>query len=334
VWTQLLARFPDEVGVYAGQGRALRECGQLEPSERALSLALDRFPGRFELELELALTLSVQRQWRKVLPLWASLKTRYPGNAAVQWAIDYVLDPALLDQATLGNESFVIPPILRTSTRDESLHARECTSLLDRFESLGDSCELALLQRLYNVNNVSLLRWADTPPAALVAALNDDLGGVGDARYTIVTVKGNEYLTADTRYSMSSHTFTLASAEPIETFSAEQCGRIQWLRERLIEGLKSADKIFVYAYKEGISDTHVVQLHEALCRYSPKNILVCMRLEDAAHAAGSVEQVREGLFMGYLDRFSTIDIPVDAWLSVCREVASRLTLKGLSAATL
>ena len=333
VWTKIGARFPHDVSGPVGLAHTLRTSGQLERAEQALAEAMQRFPENVELEVQQALTWSAGRQWPKALNLWASLKERFPNHAQVLWGISYVIDQAVIDQAAAVNEPFEIPATLKQGPIDQSAEAKHLSQLLNRFESMGDSCEFAMVQRLYNVNNLSLLRWASTPPEQLIAALNNDLAGVGDPQNTIIAVTGDEYTTEDTRYYMHSHTFTAPSAEPIEIFGPEQCRRIQWLRGRFIQGLKAAGKILVYVYRYGITDPQVAALYEAVCRYNPENLLVCVKLQTPEHPPGSVEHPQTGLFLGYLDRFSTIDISVDGWLTLCRQVAARLPALPESAKT-
>jgi tetratricopeptide (TPR) repeat protein len=324
VWTAIETRFPHDVRGPVGLAHTLRASGQLERAEQSLAEAAQRFSGNVEIEVQLALTLSAGRQWPKALALWASLKERFPQHSQVTWGISHIIDQAVIDQAAAVNEPFEIPPTLAQGPVDQSAEVKSLSKLLNRFESMGDSCEFAMVQRLYNVNNLSLLRWASTPPDMLLAALDLDLAGVGDPQNTIIAVSGDEYTTEDTRYYMHSHTFTAPAAEPLESFGPEQCRRIQWLRGRFLLGLKAAAKIWVYTYRGGITDPQQTELYGAVCRYNPDNVLLCVKLQTPEHPLGSVEEIQAGLFVGYLDRFSTIDISVDGWLTLCRQVAARL----------
>jgi hypothetical protein len=120
---------------------------------------------------------------------------------------------------------------------------------------------------------------------------------------------------------MLSHTFTSAAVEPLELFGPEQCRRIQWLRRKLLEALSTAAKTFVYTAKRGLTDAQAGALLAALQRYSAKNRLLCVCVEAPGRPAGTVQQRGQGLFLGYIDRLSTVDISVDVWLQLCRQVA-------------
>jgi hypothetical protein len=58
--------------------------------------------------------------------------------------------------------------------------------------------------------------------------------------------------------------------------------------------------------------------------YSANAKLLCMRVKDERHPPGTVERVRAGLWIGYLGKFSTVDIPVANWLTVCKAVAEQV----------
>ena len=324
LWTAIRQRFPDSPMGSLGLGHALRDCGKLEQSADVLNSALVRFSDNIQLEVHLALTLSAQRQWPRALALWESLKVRFPDDGDVRWGIAQVLDKALSDQAAGFGDPFEIPAILLSHEVDNSEYIKNLSVLFKRFESLGDTCEFGMVQRMFNADQVSLLRWAATTPENLVIALNDRFAGVGEPEYTIITDNGDEYTTEDRRYLMHSHTFTSPKSEPIELFAPEQCRRLQWLRNKLLDNLGAAAKIFVYKFEDGLTNSDIFALYDSLCRYSPNIVLLCVKLQEVDHPSGTVESFGRGLFVGYLDKFSTVDISVGAWIGLCQAVTRLL----------
>jgi hypothetical protein len=123
---------------------------------------------------------------------------------------------------------------------------------------------------------------------------------------------------------MYSHTSTAPSSEPIDVFSAEQCRRLQWLRRKLLNDLAAARKIFVYQSEDGMTDQEAKELHSALCRYNEGIALFCVRLEEKGHPAGTLDQIHNRLFAGYIDKMSTVDISVGLWVSLCQRVAMEI----------
>jgi hypothetical protein len=129
----------------------------------------------------------------------------------------------------------------------------------------------------------------------------------------------------DRRYGMQSHTFTPPSSEPLEVFAAEQCRRLQWLRRKLIADLTAAKKIYVYKSDDGVTDSQLSALKAAIARYNPKNILFCVRLAEPDHPVGKLIRVDERLFVGYIDKFSTVNISVNTWIGLCKAVREQVS---------
>jgi hypothetical protein len=196
-------------------------------------------------------------------------------------------------------------------------------ALFKRFESLGNDCEFGLVQRIYKAENLGLLRWAQTPLSGLIQALDARFEEFGSAQHTALRVEGNEYLIGDERFGMALHTFTSPATVPMEDFAAEQYRRLQWLRRKLLEDLSAAKKIFVFKSPQAL-EADVLALYRALQRYAPGIALLFVRLQDATHPAGSVHRIQDTLFVGYLDRFSTVDISVRHWVQLCTQVAADL----------
>jgi tetratricopeptide (TPR) repeat protein len=317
-----LERFPESLALLATHAHCLRKSGQLSAAKAALELALERFPDDLPLGVEKAFTLSELRDWPAALALWEALKRRHPQHEGLAANITAILGQALEDQA-INAGAFTIPRLLLDSAHVDIEPTEDRAALLKGFESLGDSCEFGMVQRLHRVEQMGLLRWAETAPDALVAALESRFEGVGDPEHTEVTIVGGEYRTADRRYGMRSHTFTSAAVEPLEEFAPEQCRRIQWLRRKLLDTLSTGAKILVYTAKHGITDAQAGALLAALRRYSAKNRLLCVSVERPGRPAGTVVTPREGLYLGYIDRLSTVDVSVDVWLKICRQVAKR-----------
>ncbi len=323
-WVEVTRRLPTMSVGYIGIGEALREAGLLDRSAVHLRLAAKRFPGEVHVDLQLAMTLSRQRNWSEALPVWEALKRRHPDHASVQTGIREMLFQARQDQganshpdAPAGAAPFEIPEILTSNdARDERTAATG--ALLMQFESLGDTCEFGIVQRRYGAEPLSLLRWSSMSPSSLVEALQARFEGVGDPDQTIVADEHGEYITRDKRYHMFSHTFTPVQSEPIDRFVKQQLRRMQYLRRKLLEDLGAAAKLFVFKSNEGVSDTQLTAIYRALLAYSQENALLCVRLQDPAHPKGTLDRISPRLWVGYIDRFSTVDIAVDTWVGLCQ----------------
>jgi tetratricopeptide (TPR) repeat protein len=334
-WRKAVEKFPDRVSAWTGLGEALRNAGRLEESQKILSAALQRFPDNLELERHLALTYSSQRLWTIALPLWERLKRKYPRNQSVLSGITQTVWRAQEDLGAIstqnieGATSFEIPSFLLEE--DDSVeHGNALRALFLKFESLGDTCEFGIVQRRFGAEPISLLRWASTQPAKLVQALDSKFEGVGDAEHTIIQVSHGEYTTQDRRYHMFSHTFTPETAEPLDRFTVQHLRRMKYLRKKLIEDLATGEKVFVYKSNSGVSEEDARAIFQAIRGYGGQTALLCVRLSDAANEPGSVRALESGLFIGYIDRFSTVDINVDVWVELCRKIEKQVFPTGTS----
>lgn len=322
-WELILERLPGDVANWCGLAAVLRDAGRLDRSEAVGQQALTRFPASLEVQRQLALTATVRRDWAVALPRWAALKRQYPGSAEVRGGIVNAIWQARQDQgvAQAEGKGFEIPPILLET--GESADGEALRALFMRFETLGDTCEFGIVQRRFGAEPISLLRWSSTPPHHLTTALQTRFEGVGSPEHTIIEVVHGEYVTRDRRYHMFSHTYTPETAEPMERFAKAHLRRIQYLRRKLVDDLtEGGDKIYVYKCNNGLSDAQAAAIFEAMRAYGGGAPLLCVRIADADHAAGTLETARDGLFIGYTDRFSTIDINVDNWISLCRQAAA------------
>jgi len=323
-WRATVSAFPNLLQAHLGLATALREAGNIEASEQALNEARSLFKGSLEIEIGFANALSIKRNWNRALPLWSELKQKYPQHSGVRAGIREALWQARQDLNLLPPEDrFEIPENLLQKDMDLAANAAEMHDLFMRFESIGDSCEFGIVQRHFGAEPLSLLRWTSTNPDMLVTALNDNLQGIGDPDFTIVSIVDGEYTTRDSRYFMFAHTFTPATAVPQAKFFDQQCKRLQYLRNKLLDDLAVPEKVFVYKSDHGLDGQQIEALFEALRRYGGNPTLLCVKLAEEDHPSESLERIRDGLFIGYIDRFSTVDTNVAGWASICKHVLER-----------
>jgi hypothetical protein len=182
-----------------------------------------------------------------------------------------------------------------------------------------------------------LLRWSDIGPAELVTALEARFAGVGLPENTELFLADNagrrEYITKDTRFGMIMHTFIHEDTITHDKMFAQACRRLQFLAEKLVEDLTAPEKIFVYKYTlRPLTPEEVNAIHRALRRFGDATLLNVTKADDG-HETGSVEQIDDGLLMGYIDHFASelpggrIAAVTDSWAVICRN-AHRLWRDG------
>jgi tetratricopeptide (TPR) repeat protein len=323
-WRKVLEFAPRSSFGWRGLGNALCRAGRLDDAATVFTEGLVKFPGDPDLEEGLAMTLTYRRDWPSALSLWNDLKRRFPhkpsvisGSTDALWRAKQELEIASMDGLP---RPFEIPGGLLQSEETAVDQRSALKALLMKFESLGDSCEFGMVQRRFGAEPIGLLRWATTAPDELIAVLNARFAGVGDDEHTVVEALRGEYISWDRRYSMYSHTFTPATAEPLEGFRKRHLRSMKFMKRKLIEDLEGGNKIFVYIYDEGLSREQAADIHRAIRTYNKRSAMVYVNVSADPNLTGTVTPIDDGLFMGIVDRYSTVDINYDAWLTVCRRV--------------
>ena len=323
-WRDVATRFPESSVGWSGLADMLGRSGRTDEALSTLKSAMQRVSENGDLEQQLARMETLRRDWPSALQLWTKLKRKYPQKPSVLSGIRQALVQAEHDLELVrseGNPSpFEIPAELANIQDPTDSETGELYRLLMNFESIGDTCEFGIVQRRYGAEPISLLRWASTPPHHLITALKTRFAGVGEPEYTIVRSGEGEYTTRDSRYHMFSHTFTPDTGQGIEKFTAQHLRRMQYLRKKLIGDLTLGEKIFVYKCDQGLSDAQAEGIYRAIRDYGGETALLCVRIANNESLLGTVERMNAGLFIGYIDRFSTVDISVNWWTAICRQV--------------
>jgi hypothetical protein len=196
-------------------------------------------------------------------------------------------------------------------------------AMLMDLQSLGENCELGLVQRIGGAEPLGLFRWASTPLPNLLAALDARFDGLGAADSLAIEMDGaSEFQVLDRRFGFRNHSFAFHNAGARrEDILKREMARLPYMARMMIEDLEAAEKLFCFhdagrSGREGIE--HLVA---ALERYGP-NSLLWVRLAQRAEQVGTAERVGERLIEGYIDRFQPLyDVKtpsVGAWMGVVR----------------
>ena len=195
--------------------------------------------------------------------------------------------------------------------------------LMMRFESLGENCEFGLVQRRCGAEPLGLLRFASTPLSALLAALKSRFDGFGhpDRIEVKPSSDNSEYLVLDRGYGVLYHPWLMVGQADPEDIRDREVKRLPLLKRKLIEELEQGAKIFVYRGMRPLTQVLMARLLDALRQYGPCTLL-WVEVQDAAHPAGPVERLKDGLLKGYIDRFApgdnAHDLSLECWISLCR----------------
>ena len=195
-------------------------------------------------------------------------------------------------------------------------------AVMSDFESLGDNCEFGLVQRFFQAEPLGLLRFNWTAFDSLVAGLGDDFSEIDKPDCVRVTRVGDGELIGHLdAYGFVYHTGRYNQDVDFAKFGRSEAGRLRYLADKLIEDVESGDKIFVRKGETAADIDRIDRLHEAIRKRGAATTLLWVTEADAAHPAGTVEAVRDGLLRGYIDALAPYDAAARAsyagWEEIC-----------------
>lgn len=208
--------------------------------------------------------------------------------------------------------------------------------LLGRFESLGDNCEFASLQKAYGVDIPSLFKWRSTSTAMLNEMIVGNLQGLDDLDQLRVELRQGdpalaaEYMLFHRGYQTHAHTFVLEGEATPEVVLQRQHRSLVMLKRKFLQDLREGRRTYVFRSLNSVDVEAARDLAHVLRSKGP-NSLLFVRLADDINAPGSVVDAGEGLLIGHLDTLAGYDrgMSYDSrfWLPMLR-LADRLRIWG------
>jgi tetratricopeptide (TPR) repeat protein len=322
-WEQAFRLSTHNPSVVIGYAQALSRVGSKQQADRMLEDLSARFPKDLATAIAWASHAIELGAWDSAELRWRAGHAEHAGNRAFAAAAhDAAMKAQLSGQDALADSLLQcagkkLPEPKASGSTAADVRELDPRELLLHFESLGNNCELGLVQRKFGAEPIGLLRWTRIGPDALTTALTQKLEGVGEPEYTRLEAN-TDYVTVDTRYVMAMHTFIKPSQATPEEVLPKMYNRLQYLRRELLDDLRDAEKIFVYKALSPLSDEKIRRLGQSVASHGPNTLMVA-QIADARNAPGSVWVIRPGLMVGYLDRISTDDPSFDMWLKICRK---------------
>nr|WP_294504103.1 hypothetical protein [uncultured Rhodopila sp.] len=203
--------------------------------------------------------------------------------------------------------------------------------LVLQFESIGDNCELGLVQRLAGAEPLGLLRFAGTPLPALLLAMAARFEGIDDPAHIRIHEESGEYMVKLTKYDFYYHAHVKVGDMTPEAIHQQQCRTVGFLAKKLIGDLETPSKILVFRQNERLSAGDLVDLRIALSAYGP-GVLLWVREACPGHPAGTVDVADDRLMIGYVRRLAAReyvpDLDLESWLTVLRRAFALSALSG------
>lgn len=193
--------------------------------------------------------------------------------------------------------------------------------LVLEFESLGDNCELGLVQRRVGAEPLGLLRFAGAPLRNLLRGLKARFANIGDPERVRIYEDNNEYMVKLSLYDFTYHTHVKAGDADPGALHRQQCKTIGFLADKLVADMEQPTKIFVFRQNEPLLAGDLVDLRLALASFGP-GILLWVQEAGPGHAPGSVDVVDSRMMTGYVrrlaDRDAVPELDFESWMQVLR----------------
>lgn len=199
----------------------------------------------------------------------------------------------------------------------------EDAALLSGFESLGEDCELGLVQRHYALEPpLSLFRWGGAPFEKLIEGLETRFADVDRPDTAEIVWAEEQYFLRTPLVTMHSGCKVRQDAEGEAELLRCGLGTLRVLRRKLLRDIAAASRIFVYkALRPEFAPEDMRRLHSALSGIGPAQLL-CVRKAGQGQPAGVVEKLQDGLYAGYLEKFLIQDNgPHEPWIDLCFQAA-------------
>jgi hypothetical protein len=211
------------------------------------------------------------------------------------------------------------------------------TALLKRFESIGPNCEFGFVQRYAGVEPLGLFRFSAVPADMFVRAARERFKGVEipESIEIFEDIATKEWFSRIEPYGFIFHTGQFVGATNPETVKQEQKRRLPFLVRLFLHELETARRVFVRAGASTLED--ITAISDAIGAYG-RGVILWVTLSDEQNAPGSVRRVSDRLYIGYLDRFWTMDNNrfngrLDQWMSICRN-ANAMVFDGIDVTVL
>ena len=197
----------------------------------------------------------------------------------------------------------------------------EDRSLVLHFESIGDNCELGLVQRRAGEEPLGLLRFAGVPLRNLLRGLKAGFANIADPNHIRLSPENGEYMVKLTKYDFTYHAHVKINEVTPEALHRQQCRTVGFLAQKLIDDLRHPAKILVFRQNEPLLASDLIDLRIALSAYGP-SILLLVQPACTGHPPGTVEVADDRMMVGYVrrlaERESVPDLDFDSWMRMLR----------------
>ena len=240
---------------------------------------------------------------------------------------DHEIDPAQGRLRVTMADGVAIERALGTPHRDpvRREHTPSERALVARFESIGENCELGLVQRRVGFERMSLLRFVGVHDApALARAIETDFAGFAEGDTLRASVRDGEWIVEVDGVHLDAHTGRPAGTISHDAILAQERTRLRFLADKFLEDLREPERVFVYRSLRGGRGgpdglRGMDALYDAMRSRGASPTLLWVSPADEEHPADTVERVRGALYRGWIGHmtphFNAFLYDTDAWLN-------------------
>lgn len=218
----------------------------------------------------------------------------------------------------------------------ESKEIDQCLALVDEakifscFQSLGDDCEFALMQRAVGAERLHLLQWASTTPEQLAEMLCNNFSNFANENEISFRESGvdDEIIMFDHVYGLSGHTWISKNEPNLDNKLQNYRKRLLFLKEKLIDDLEDGNYIFLYKNMNQIDNQILSKLIEYFNNCANSYLVIVSRANSESNCVGQARWIGQRVLEAFThERVSPIwifDQKGEAWSRLCRAVVRKL----------
>lgn len=327
-WRQASEKFPENVDAQWNRAQAALIMGDLAEAESSAEAAIRIAPSHLHAMRVWAEIAVYKRDWVEALSRWTRALEKHPDSLYLK---DGIGQTRIAMEFDLLENSTVVPDVAVPDSQQEDI---ALVSLFSEFESLGSNCEFGLVQRYVGLEPLGLLRWANITPERLAKLFESNFEGVGIPENTSLEITPTgEYSLRDKRY-FGMHTFLKVGQIPEEKLFRQMTRRLSFLKDKMIEDLQLAEKIFVYKFHQrNLTDYEIRRIFDAMRRFGPCRLL-CVHHPWGNKQNHTLEDWGDGLFVGFMSELTSdphdYSRHFDAWVGLCQGTRRLACMQSIS----
>ena len=309
--------------------RALCLDSRMDDAEAACQEALEGFGDEPAVLTEYVRIATRRGDWHEAARRCAFAQQRRPRDPSMTRLALSIRTQLVGDETALEGMEPVVGSLAAVDVSPEE------TAVMLSCESQGATsagCEFGLVQRRFGAEPFGLFRWALIGIDRLTEALDNRFEHVGSEATTELAIRREsathqEYYVVDKKVGYLTHTFVKAEDSPEDRMLKQSVRRMRFLRDKLIENLHAAEKVFIYKFAMKFDEAALRRMFASLRKYGPCTLL-CVTFADQNHPKGELQMLEPGLFVGRTGMFMDAVVPdehgvdTDMWFRHCRDVVS------------